>query len=770
MAGRAAVACFHDDVTDLPSPDLAAARRARAEQADQRLRDLLEGALEESAVAPEESGVALVAVGGYGRSELSPFSDLDVVLLHDPSVSDTVVSHLAEAVWYPLWNDKVQLDHSVRDTEHMRATAREDDRAAMGMLDARCVAGDESLVTDLRSAVLGDWRTQARGRVEQVRQTRLDRIERSGSLAHSAAPDLKESAGGLRDGVVLRALVATWLIDVPQAEAEDLRAQLLDVRDALHEAAGRRLEKLTPDLVPDVAERLGLSPVDLDLHTRTLGRRVEHLSTLAWRRVDDALKPDSARKVTPKGPRTTAIDDGVALLDGEVITTRDSDAATDPELALRAAAAAARRGVPINAGTAARLARTMGDLPDPWPASSTRLLVDLLTAGPGLIPVWDELDIAGVVDRLLPEWADIRLRGSSSPVHRFTVDRHSIEAVVNAVGTARDVARPDLLAVAALLHDIGKGRDGDHSEVGAPMAVDTARRWGFSEADADVIGRLVRHHLLLPHVATTRDIEDPTTAEAVAELVEDQATLDLLRALTSADARATSPQAWSSWRRGLVDGLVDKVTEVLDDTTPNADASSYEGWPMHVPVPAVGVMKPSDFTLEIEPSSGGSLLTVVTSSRSGVMADLAGGLALAGLSVRAARTVTLGDAAVSLWEVVRPDLDPKVVAQRLKPALAGELDRSRLALPAEDDAPRVRLLPAPTETASVLEVRAHDRRGLLWSVCDAIASLGHNIRSAHLSTYGDEARDVFYVVDAAGDALDDAGAESLREGVLRALG
>ena len=173
----------------------------------------------------------------------------------------------------------------------MRTMAADDYRAAMGMLDARCVAGDYELVRTLRSEVLSDWRRDARSRVREVRDGRVERLDRAGWLAHSAVPDLKESGGGLRDGVVLRALVATWLIDVPHAEAERLRSDLLDVRDTLHDVAGRRLDRFEPDLVPEVAERLSMGPVELDLHTRDLGRRVAHLSMLAWRRVEGVLSP-----------------------------------------------------------------------------------------------------------------------------------------------------------------------------------------------------------------------------------------------------------------------------------------------------------------------------------------------------------------------------------------------------------------------------------------------------------------------------------------------
>lgn len=199
------------------SVELVQRRRDRALEADQTLRRLF------SAAAGEGSGLALVAVGGYGRSELSPFSDLDVVLLHEPGLGDDHVREVAEAIWYPLWDDNVALDHSVRDTLQMREAAAADHRAAMGMLDARSVAGDAEMVATLRSEVLADWRRDARARVEEVRDARTSRIDRSGWLAHSAVPDLKESGGGLRDSVILRALVATWLIDVPHEESESLR-------------------------------------------------------------------------------------------------------------------------------------------------------------------------------------------------------------------------------------------------------------------------------------------------------------------------------------------------------------------------------------------------------------------------------------------------------------------------------------------------------------------------------------------------------------------
>ncbi len=751
-------------------PSLAQRRRDRALEFDRLLRGLFTEVVGMEGDPRSGAGLALVAVGGYGRSELSPSSDLDVVLLHDASVPEERVREVAEAIWYPLWDQGVALDHSVRDTVQMREAALLDHRAATGMLDARAVAGDAGLVLALRSEVLADWRRDARRRLAEVREAREARIARSGWVAHSAVPDLKESGGGLRDGVMMRALVATWLVDVPHSESEGIRSSLLDVRDALHEVSGRRLDKLDADHIPDVAELLGRSPEDVELETRHLGRRLAHLAALAWRRVDDALETRTTR-ITRSGPAVEPLDEGVGRLDDEVVVMRDVDPHVDPEVALRAASAAARHGLPLGSATAAHLALTVGDLPEPWPASASRALVDLLSSGPGLVPVWDELDHAGVVDHWLPEWADIRLRGSSSPVHRFTIDRHSIETCVKAAEVVREVERPDLLAVGALLHDIGKGRPGDHSIVGEGMARDIATRWGFNTADADVIARLVRHHLTLPTVATRRDIEDPSTSANLAEIVETEEFLDLLAALTAADAQATGPTAWTTWRRGLIDGLVEKTRNVLDGTV--AGAASYEGWPSAVPMPETADLGPDEIRITVQNHRGGSLLTFGLRDRPGIMAAIAGSFALLGLEIRSARTLTLDHTAMSLWEVTRPDVDIARVRDRLLPVLRGETDLAgRLALnpSADDEPPRVRVLPRRSETATLIEVRAQDRRGLVWTVCREIADAGHSIRSAHLSTYGSEARDVFYVVDASdGQPLDDDAALAVRAAIAEAL-
>jgi len=698
----------------------------------------------------------LVAVGGYGRAELSPFSDVDVVLLHSDQLDASEVDRVAEQLWRGLWEQKVPIDQSVRSLTQMVTLAEADFRVATGLLDARAVAGDAGLVIALRSTVLAHWRRDAKKQLAAIRADRELRLERSGWLAYEAVPDLKNSGGGLRDAVLLRAISATWLVDLPMDTVRELTGELLDFRDELHEAAGRRGDKMLPEYVRDS---------QADIRVRDIGRRIFHLVERAWHRLA-VLERDPHRRVSSAGPKIERLGEGVGALDGEVVLL--ADATISLELLFRLATAAARRELPINEASLNRLVRDLK--PAEFNASTNRALVDLLTVGRSLVPVWLQLDFAGLIDVFLPEWARIRLRGSASPVHRFTIDRHSLEACVNAAELNRGVERPDLLAVAAILHDIGKGRPGDHSEVGAPLAEQVALRWGFGADDAITIGFLVRQHLLLPTVATGRDIEDPVTAAKVAQLVGSTSRLALLSALTASDAQATSPTAWTGWRRALIDGLVAKVNAQLSGKNP--EITDYEGWPAAVPRPNGDLPKSGGFYVEVEPQHDGSLLKIVAPDRRGLLADLAGGLTVAGLSIRSCRSVTIDHAATSLWEVTRPGVDAAAVTERLRRVFDGSLnlaDRLKYRVAPDAQQPHVIVLEAMEQTATLVQVRALDGRGLVWTVCHAIAEQGLHIRSAHLSTYGDEVRDVFYVTDENQQALSVETTERLRLAVSQQL-
>lgn len=558
-----------------PTPTATPSQTPRGERiaaADRRFHRLLGAALggAEPVRDGRANGVAVVGIGGYGRGELALGSDLDVVLVHEDRVD---IEEIAAGLWYPLWDDGVRLDHTVRTVDEALAATHADLRSAMSLLDARHVTGDRALTLRLRSNVRAAWRQAARRRLPELEASCSERAGRVGELAQLLEPDLKEGAGGLRDVTALRAIAASWLVEVPLAEVDAAAAVLLDVRDALHEVfAARRGDRLVAEAQADVAARLGLAGRDDLLRlVHGAGRRVALLADHAWRRVGQALADRSvrsARRVRRSGrlaygPRLEQVASGVALSGGEVVLEPDATPRGEPGIALRVAAAAAERGVVPSPVTVARLARELGAVPEPWTEEMRGWFTRLLGSGRGLLPVWERLDQAGLVEAFLPEWDAVRGLPQRSPVHRHTVDRHLLETCVYAGGLTERVRRPDLVLLAGLLHDIEKRRGTEHAEAGAATASRVVTRMGYAEDDAAFVARLVSHHLVLARTAVGRDLDDPETIEQVASLVGDVELLDALAVLTEADARATGPAAWSSWRAGLVGRLVDRVCAAL---------------------------------------------------------------------------------------------------------------------------------------------------------------------------------------------------------------
>ncbi|MFE0426545.1 [protein-PII] uridylyltransferase, partial [Streptomyces sp. NPDC058953] len=542
--------------------------------------------------ARRDTGVhraALVAVGGYGRGELSPRSDLDLLLLHDGTADPGAVAALADRVWYPVWDLGIALDHAVRTPAETRATADADLKVHLGLLDARPVAGDLGLVAGVRTAVLADWRNRAPARLPELAELCRDRADRQGELRHLLEPDLKEARGGLRDATALRAVAASWLADAPREGLDDARRTLLDTRDALHLTTGRATDRLALQDQDQVAAELGTPDADTLLrHVYEAAGTISYAADVTWREVHRVLRARGRRPrlraLLTGGTRRPAPDrvplaDGVVEQDGEVWLARTARPEHDPVLPLRTAAAAARAGLPLSRHTVRTLAGAAPPLPVPWPADARDEFVTLLGAGAPAVAVWEALDAEGLITRLLPAWEHVRHRPQRNAVHLWTVDRHLVETAVRAAALTRRVHRPDLLLVAALLHDIGKGRPGDHATAGEGVARDTALRMGFAAADAAVVAALVRHHLLLIRTATRRDLDDPATVRAVADAVGTTGTLELLHALTEADALATGPAAWSAWRASLVADLVARVAAAIGGAPPGPAAARPRGAP-----------------------------------------------------------------------------------------------------------------------------------------------------------------------------------------------
>ncbi len=736
----------------------AAQRQTRATSADELCRQAY------AASAGPATGVALVAVGGYGRGELAPHSDLDVVLVHDDGVS---LGDLGHTLWYPLWDSGRRLDHSVRSMSQVLEAAA-DLRVALGLLDARHLAGDPGLSLRLRTTMLADWRRQARTRLPELKALTRKRHGVTGELAHASVPDVKEAEGGLRDAGVLKAIEASWLVDASTPALEAARMMLLDVRDEVQELAGRPSDRVAPEMWEPLAERLGLADAEAaQRHVRSLGRRIGHLSRLAWRRTDAVM----ARSTGEKGRRTPALEriaPGIALSRGEVVLDAGTKPGEDPTLLLRAAAEAASRDAVLAPTTAARLVREGAELPIPWPAAARDALVRLLASGPGLLPVWETLDEIGGIETFLPEWEQIRLLPHASTIHRFTVDRHVVETCAEAGSLIRGVRRPDLLLVAALLHDIGKGSLHDHSVAGEPLARKVVSRMGFTDLDAEVVASLVRWHLLLATLATTRDPDDPATTAELLTHVPDGATLELLRALTESDAKATASAAWTSWRASLVDRLVSRAGTALGAEISHVVALQS------LPVPDVVRRDAGAVSVEVTPHEVGATVTVIAADRVGLLADVAGGLAALRVPVKAARAWAQvddeGEWGVSSWEVSDAYLDATVVRERIRRVVEGNQPFPALPQRAVDELPPiVEVRPDASRASLVLEIRTSDRPGVVHRVLVALVDLGLTVASAHVSTLGPQAVDVFYVQELGGVRPTEERAAAAAHAVRRAL-
>ena len=742
-----------------------ARRRALADFA----RDWLSGRWVEAAAGEPTSGLALAAVGSIARGDAGPLSDYDLVLLHEGrGRNTTTVDAFADRLWYPMWDSGITIDHSVRTLAQCRQVAATDLSAAVGLLDLSFVAGDEQVVTAARAALAHDWRANARKRLPEVLEAVSTRHTRMGDCAHLIEPDLKEARGGLRDMTVLRALTAAWLADRPHGEVDAAYLRLLDVRDAVHVVTGRARDRLGREDHDAVAALLGYDETDRMLTDVSQAARVlAYALDITLRRASQSQRARLLRR----GPRRPALEPlgfGLFRHDGEVVLGPGVDPKANPLLALRAALVAARGGMPLAPATLANLAAGCPPLPQPWPADALALFTDLLAAGPGLVSVWEGLDLAGIIEQWIPQWGQVRSRPQHNAVHRHTVDRHSIEAVVIAGGLVRDVHRPDLLLLAALLHDIGKvAGAADHAQVGAPIADQILARLGVGDDDRALVVRLVREHLTLVELATRRDPHDPATHAALAAAVDGSPeTLALLRALTEADAIAAGPAAWTDWRAQLVGRLTREAARRL--SAPATEREDDLALPLVVDPTLATRVREGHPVCRVETLGTAYRVLVVERDRLGLFADVAGLLAAEGLVVRSALLRTVDGLAVDEWHVEAPlglPPDPAALARGLVRLAAGDptplaqlARRERSAARAlagggPSGMTRAMLVTGASQTATVLEVRAADRAGLLSTLGQTLAREHVSVRSAHIATHAGQAVDTFYLTDAAGGLL-----------------
>ena len=579
--------------------------RRRAAAVDQALAELVD------TVPLPRSSVAVVAVGGYGRGDVSPHSDVDLLLLVDDKRRPSLEA--LRGLLYPLWDAGFQVGHAVCSPKEAIERAKGDLEAATSLLEARLVAGPVGLLDELtgrrRRWLERDGRRLARRLLEVTAERHL-RVERAGWVL---APDLKQDVGGLRDlhAVGWLAAVAGWPRPAGRPELVRAGELLLAVREALHGQTRRKNDRVRADLQPAVAKALGLDGDDgadrLMAAVHTSARTVEYLAavetrTLAERLLGGPRRSGLVRRLEPGGIR---LEDGLLVVDatdagrarpraadagapsgrvaqgglgGPPLSTGTPEPAGDPQaevlLAMRLLAARARTGRQIGRPTLAWLEQTFDRAPlEAWSEPLRAAFLTVLR-GPEAVGACELLDHVGGWAVLVPEWASVRGRVQHDPWHRYTVDGHAFAAAAEvsrlleqderAAKTAEAAGDLDALYLAAIFHDIGKGSGADHSVAGELLTRRALARMGLDADELEEVAVLVRHHLLLVETATRRDLDDPSVVEGVAAALGSPRRLRLLHLLTVADGLATGPAAWNDWKGTLVADLAARVLHVLE--------------------------------------------------------------------------------------------------------------------------------------------------------------------------------------------------------------
>ncbi|MGD9893326.1 MAG: HD domain-containing protein [Dehalococcoidia bacterium] len=822
---------------------------------------------------PGQGRAALVAVGGYGRGELCLHSDVDLMLLHPGSVPAG-----AERVFYPLWDAGLKVGHAVRSVREAIQAAREYIETLTALLDARLVAGDLDLFGDLKHAMS---ELLHRGRLDlSGRLSELERARRQRESFPLQELNVKEGRGGLRalQGIHWdsRGRELAWRTGTPPsgsrllrrepaglpgpaprrfmgAETSDLaertahettlashpgeallsaspaaasvRETLLATRNALHAVSGKAFDVYVHDLHHVVAEWLGVESQAWSQRLYQDAHQVDRLVRGHWEQAVSRPSEEPRRWWRPGFLDRRASPD-------EERAPRPFFSGTVLTLAARATTEAGR---PFDAEQEAMIRSAMGPM---WTAEDREGFLTLLRAGDRGYEVFDALDALGWAVRALPEWGHVRGLPQYAPFHLHSVDVHLWKTVAETLALARrDSPEPALAGVAAeldslddallaaLLHDIGKGWPGDHAVAGARAARAFCRRAQFGPRTAATVARVIEHHLLLPTIATRRDLDDPATIRDVADAVADGRTLRILYLLSVADSRATGPAVWSPWKAALMQRLYEGVDDELrrrERAVPSvrpafeiapllelvggtvnegvvrqhlaAMPRSYtDAWTPAELAQHVRLMWPApvpgEVRLEVTRGDAADDLALALEDRPGLLAITSGVLALNNISVLGGRFVTRSDgvALQSLhvvdalnvgideerWGRVQRDIPRVLIGELdLEAALREKMHASRWMIPEHRRRIPTRVVADPriSAHATLVEIHAEDRAGLLHDITRALFDLRLDINLAKVDTLGREVVDVFYVRDLDGHAPSNpADLKRIEAGVMAAL-
>ncbi|EHH69272.1 [protein-PII] uridylyltransferase [Gluconobacter morbifer] len=855
------------------------AARALAAQADGMICALADLSARQEGISDEP--LCLCATGGYGAGLLAPFSDIDILFLIPGDATPSLTTRI-EFILYALWDLGLRVGHATRSIAACRKDAFTDLTIRTALLDLRFLHGERALARDLSSALGNDLQNDTlgdfvRGKIREREQ----RHRRYGDNPYMVEPNIKEGRGGLRDIQTLnwmgRAALGCAVSSPDHGSApsaapmtpsfssfgmltsrEAHRARrawdfLWTVRLHLHYITGRAEERLTFDVQPVIGGRMGYAT-----HGRQRGveRFMRHyfLTARDVMRLTHVLQPVILMHLqdqsTQEPPQPVAGPEEFQRIAGRICPVEPVDFGKQPREMFRILDCARRMDLQLHPVAIQQIIRNerhaVALRHDP---ETARTFLDLLCAPSAdetrAVPFWlPILNETGLLGRLLPDWSRVVGQMQFDSYHIYTVDEHIVEAVRMmgqieaghmadeiplAYALASDLRSRRALYVAVLLHDIGKGRGGDHSEIGADLALSICPQLGLDSEETDTVSWLVLHHLLLSQTAFTRDIDDPRTILDLADTIQSPERLRLLLLLTIADMRAVSPKVWNAWKATLLRELFSRVAEVLegglaaterDSRVNHARELARDGLASLLPEKSIArfldlgypsywlgfdtdthmrharMIHDSDryrspVTVEAYPipDRGVTELTVLCADHPGLFSQIAGALAVAGASIVDARIHTLSDgmALDTFWvqDAEGCSFEEPHQLGRLnhlvEQALSGRLDiRQGIAeashhglsrrMRAIHVPPRVVIDNTASDRHTVIEVNGRDRPGLLHDVTSALSGQSLQISSAHITTYGMRAVDVFYVRDLLGmKIVDPVRLNRIREALLASL-